>query len=68
MGKDKQTLSCDDCEKHFVKQCAAAPLGTKVIMQNTQKVEPFNELFYTPVIVEGKFQVQGMLDSGSMAL
>ncbi|KAF7657319.1 hypothetical protein LDENG_00028720 [Lucifuga dentata] len=36
-------------------------------MQNTQTVVPFDELFYTPVWMYNTYQVQGMLDSGSMA-
>ena len=66
MGK-VETLNNGDIEQQYIKACAAAPVGAKVIAQTTQTVGPFDELFYTPVSVNNTFQVQGMLDSGSMA-
>lgn len=65
--RERETLDSDDVEKHYLKACAVAPAGAKVIVQNTQRVGPFDELFYTPVVMNNTFQVQGMLDSGSMA-
>ncbi|KAJ8000232.1 hypothetical protein DPEC_G00202700 [Dallia pectoralis] len=47
--------------------CAQAPAEVKVIAQNMQTLEVFDELFYAPVCVNDKFQMMGMLDSGSMA-
>lgn len=68
MGDDKQTLKNDSTlEQHFVKACSTTPVGVKVIAQNTQRVEPYDELFYAPVSVNNKYQLRGMLDSGSMA-
>lgn len=67
MGTNGETLNSDDMKQHYIKACAAAPVGAKVVVQNTQRVGPFVELFYTPVSINNIFQVQGMLDSGSMA-
>ena len=68
MGDSKQTLKSDNgLEQCFAKACSTAPVGVKVIAQNTQRVEPYDELFYAPVSVKNKFQMRGMLDSGSMA-
>ena len=65
VGKDEQPLT--DLEKCFQNECTQAPIGTTVTVQNIQRIEPFDELFYAPVRVNNKFQVRGMLDSGSMA-
>lgn len=47
--------------------CAQAPAKVaKVIAQNVQTVEMFEELFYAPVSVNNKFLMKGMLDMGSM--
>lgn len=67
MGSKEKTLNNNDIEHQYEKACAAAPVGARVIAQNTQRLEPFDELFYTPVTLNNKFQIQGMLDSGSMA-
>ena len=66
MGTKEETLN-SDIEQHYIRACAAAPTGAKVIVQNTQRVGPYDELFYTSVTINNVFQVQGMLDSGSMA-
>lgn len=66
MGTE-ESLNSGDIEQQYIKACAAAPAGAKVIVQNSQRVGPFDELFYTPVSINNTFQVQGMLDSGSMA-
>lgn len=65
--KEEETLNGGYVEEHYMRACAAAPAGAKVVAQNTQRMGPFDELFYTPVNINNKFQVQGMLDSGSMA-
>lgn len=39
--------------------CAQAPAGAKVIVQNVQTVEMFEELFYAPVSVNNKFFNEG---------
>ncbi|KAJ8341924.1 hypothetical protein SKAU_G00342150 [Synaphobranchus kaupii] len=63
-----RTLRSDeDPEQLYVNACTAVPEGVTVVMQNTQKIQPFSELFYAPVIVNSQFQLKGMLDSGSMA-
>lgn len=67
MGTDEETLRSHEIDQHYTRACAAAPAGAKVIMQNTQRVGSFDELFYTPVIMNSKFHVRGMFDSGSMA-
>lgn len=68
MGEDGQTLGKDgEFEQCYVKVCNAAPTGVKIIAQNTQRVDTYDELFYAPVSVNNMFQMQGMLDSGSMA-
>ena len=68
MGEGKQTLKSDNrLEQCFVKACSTAPVGVKVIAQNTQRVEPYDELFNAPVSVNNKFQMRGMLDLVSMA-
>ncbi|KAK0134293.1 hypothetical protein N1851_030144 [Merluccius polli] len=63
----EEIIDNSDIEQQYIKACAAAPTGAKVIVQNTQRLGPFDELFYTPVKINNSFQVQGMLDSGSMA-
>lgn len=47
--------------------CAKAPSGSRVIVQATQKIQTFCELFYVSVLVNQSVQLKGMLDSGSMA-
>lgn len=66
MGTQNDTLD-SDLEQHYVKACAAAPAGAKVIVQNTQRVGSYDKLFYTPVKINNSIEVEGMLDSGSMA-
>ncbi len=48
-------------------KCNSAPKGTRIVVQSSQKVEAFSSLFYVPVRVNGHVQINGMLDSGSMA-
>lgn len=47
--------------------CNSAPKGTRIVVQSSQNVEAFSSLFYVPVRVNGHVQLNGMLDSGSMA-
>lgn len=42
-------------------------LKLKLLHRIRKTLEVFNELFYAPVCVNDKFQMMGMLDSGSMA-
>lgn len=67
MGRAEQTLRTTDIKQVYESACAQAPAEVKVIAQNMQTLEVFNELFYAPVCVNNKFQMKGMLDSGSMA-
>ena len=68
MGEINETLSHDtDVEALFEQCCSKMPNGHKLILQSTQKVHAFSELFYCPVLVNGLVQLRGMLDSGSMA-
>lgn len=45
----KKSLNGGDIEQHYIK--VSAPDGAKVIVQNTQRVGPADELFYTPVSI-----------------
>ncbi len=67
MGTSKEPLESVDLHHFYENACAQAPTGTKVISQNVQAVEAFNELFYAPVSVNNVFLMKGMLDTGSMA-
>ena len=68
MGKTIESLSHDpDLISLFEKGCANATKGSKVIIQSSQKIQAFSELFYVPVTINHQVQLKGMLDSGSMA-
>lgn len=67
MGRVEQTLENIDLMQVYESACAQAPVEVKVIAQNMQTLEVFDELFYAPVCINDKFQMMGMLDSGSMA-
>ena len=67
MGRLEQTLKSADPKQVYENACAQAPAEVKVIAQNMQTLEVFDELFYAPVCVDNKIQIMGMLDSGSMA-
>lgn len=68
MGKVGDSLSdLHDLSDLYEKSCAKAPKGSRVVIQATQKIQAFSELFYAPVLVNNSVQLQGMLDSGSMA-
>ena len=67
MGKTIEFLSHDpDLIGLFEKGCANATKGSKVIIQSSQKVQAFSDLFYVPVTINHQVQLKGMLDSGSM--
>ncbi|KAL0194912.1 hypothetical protein M9458_008484, partial [Cirrhinus mrigala] len=63
----EEPLESVDLHQFYENACAQAPVGTKVIAQNVQTVEAFDELFYAPVSVNNVFSMKGMLDTGSMA-
>lgn len=68
MGGQNQTLDQeddDDWEQWY--EHASQSEGVQVVLQNSQRIELFSELFYAPVIVNKTFRVKGMLVSGSMA-
>lgn len=65
--KSEQPLNANDPVQYYESACSTAPVGTKVIAQNVQRVRLFDDLFYAQVSVNNRFQLRGMLDSGSMA-
>ncbi len=67
MGTSEEPLESVDLHHFYENACAQAPTGTKVIAQNVQAVEAFDELFYAPVSVNNLFSMKGILDTGSMA-
>lgn len=68
MGVEEQTLKGnEDLEEVYVNVCKEMPENCRIIVQNTHKVKPYSELFHTPVMINDSFQLQGMLDTGSMA-
>jgi hypothetical protein len=36
-------------------------------LQNTQRLSPYDDLFYAKVLIGGEVEVRAMIDSGSMA-
>lgn len=68
MGNVKESLfeTCDLAHL-YEGSCGEAPEGSRVVIQATQKIQAFSELFYTPVLINHSVQLKGMLDSGSMA-
>lgn len=67
MGIKEGTLECgEDLKEVYSNVCRAMP-DTTVIVQNIHRVEAFGELFHTSVTINGSVQLQGLLDSGSMA-
>ncbi|KAI2646524.1 enzymatic polyprotein [Labeo rohita] len=67
VNTSEEPLGSVDLHQFYENACAQAPTGTKVIAQNVQTVEAFDELFYAPVSVNNVFSMKGMLDTGSMA-
>lgn len=68
MGDVNVSLSdTSDLASLYEDRCAKAPKGTKIVIQATQKLQAFSELFYAPVLVNHSVELKGMLDSGSMA-
>ena len=57
----------DDIESVYSYLCETLPKSSRVVMQNTMRVTQSDSLFYASVLVQGKVEVQGMLDTGSMA-
>lgn len=67
MSISEEPLESVDLHQFYENARAQAPTGTKVIAQNVQVVEAFDDLFYAPVSVNNVFSIKGMLDTGSMA-
>ncbi|KAL7851923.1 hypothetical protein SRHO_G00177080 [Serrasalmus rhombeus] len=59
--------SADDIESVYHYYCESAAKDKTVIFQNSLRTAQSEDLFYTSVLVQDKFEIQGMLDSGSMA-
>lgn len=56
-----------DLESVYSYYCETLPKGNKVVVQNTMRINQNDSLFYTIVKVQDSLELQGMLDSGSMA-
>lgn len=68
MGIKATTLKAgEDLKEVYANVCKAVPEDCTVVIQNIHRVEPFGELFQAPVTVNGSAELQGLLDSGSMA-
>ena len=65
MGLSDNTLS-DDLQSVYESVCESVPSQT-VILQNTQRLNGLDSLFYTPVVLNECVTVNAMLDTGSMA-
>lgn len=59
-------LGCN-LESLYISVCEEYSSECTVVLQNTQKLKPYEDLFYTAVIIGEKVEAKGMLDSGSMA-
>lgn len=67
VGNKDNTLSETDLDELYSNACSTAPRGAQIVVQCTQKVQAFGELFYTPVQINNAVTLSGMMDSGSMA-
>ncbi len=56
-----------DLESVYKSVCEEYSSECTVVLQNTQKLEPYDDLFYTTVIIGGQVEAKAMLDTGSMA-
>lgn len=57
----------NDFESVYSFFCESIGKTKTVIFQNSMQVEQSNSLFYASVLLQNKVELQGMLDSGSMA-
>lgn len=62
MNPSLRSLTLLTCMK-----CAKAPKGSRTVIQATQKIQAFSDLFYASVLVNQSVQLKGMLDTGSMS-
>ena len=68
MGSNDESLDeIPDLQSVYETVSGAFPSHSNVIIQNTQRLQYSDSLFYTPVIVNGRSTVRALLDSGSMA-
>jgi hypothetical protein len=56
-----------DLESVYKSVCDEMETEKSIIMQNTQKLSPYGDLFYAKVLIGGEVEMRAMLDSGSMA-
>ena len=66
-ASDKPLDEVPDLQSVYETMSGAFPGHSKVIIQNTQRLQYSDSLFYTPVVVNGRSTVRALLDSGSMA-
>lgn len=56
-----------DLECVYKSVCDEMETEKSIIMQNTQRLSPYDDLFYAKVLIGGEVEVRAVLDSGSMA-
>ncbi len=56
-----------DLESVYKSVCEEYSSECTVVLQNTQKLKPYDDLFYTTVIIGGQVEAKAILDTGSMA-
>lgn len=61
MDLSENSLS-DDLQSVYESVCESLPSHKTVILQNTQRLNGSDSLFYTPVVVSGCVTVTAMLD------
>jgi len=64
---DPPSLFDYDLESVYKSVCEEYSSQCTVVLQNTQKLQPYDDLFYTSVIIGEKVEARAMLDTGSMA-
>lgn len=64
---DESLSEACDLVHLYENSCTKAPKGSRVIIQATQRIQAFSELYYALVLVNHNVQLKGMLDCGSMA-
>lgn len=56
-----------DLESVYKSVCKERCPECTVVLQNSQKLEQYDDLFYTKVMISGRVEAAAMLDTGSMA-
>lgn len=67
VGDDIQTLQDEDASSIYKSARKSKTNNNMVVFQNLTKLARADSLFYTDVLVNDKFPLQALLDSGSMA-